>query len=506
MDGARPSTFMRVGTALALLGISALLVTSLLHPASSLARVAPTGPATATGPLGLLAVALATYAWVIYPPSGSVLISAVVTTLLLWAWAAQQVSGVELVAFGGLVGVAVWHRRGKLRQFLRLQQVLDDLTEERTVKDQAVQVAQQTRDALQKKLSRYAQLQTIAEELSNMTESAAIAQLAVNRAFRLIGKSDVCLLFLVDPERQELSLFASEKRETIPAIRAKRGDQFDRYVLRTHAPLLVNDVRRDFRFTVTVSPERDVSSIIACPLLLGQSPAGVLRLDSAQPGAYTQDDLRFLDILLGLVATAMMNAKLFAQTQQLAMTDGLTGLMLRRPFLEQLGRELTRAGRNREPVAVMMLDVDHFKQYNDTFGHTAGDLILKGVAEVLRDAVPPGGMIARYGGEEFVVVLPRVGRLDASEVAERVRLFVAQRVHGPDRAERQPTASPLASSPTAAHVATRTQQSETGGRVTVSVGVAAFPDDAQAELELIRIADQRLYQAKAAGRNRVCSA
>lgn len=517
----RPSTYMRVAIALALLGISALLVTSLLHPAGSLPRIAPTGPAAAAaGSLGLLAVALATYAWVIFPPSGSVLMSAVVTTLLLWAWAARQASGLELVAFGGLVGVAIWHRRRRLRQFLRLQQVLDDLTEERTVKDQTIELARHARDALQKKLSRYAQLQTIAESLSNMTDPAAIAQLAVNRAFRLIGKSDVCLLFLVDPERQELSLFASEKRETIQTIRAKHGDQFDRYVLRTHAPLLVNDVRRDFRFTVTVSPERDVSSIIACPLLLGQSPAGVLRLDSAHPVAYTQDDLRFLDILLGLVATAMTNAKLFAKTQQLAMTDGLTGLMLRRPFLEQLGRELTRAGRNREPVAVMMLDVDHFKQYNDTFGHMAGDLILKGVAEVLRDAAPPGGMIVRYGGEEFVVVLPRVGRPDAIEVAERIRQRVAQRVHSYEGLGRQSVISVVASERRTPppvcppEAGSRGHQPDhglplgsprTGGGVTVSLGVAAFPDDAQAELELIRIADQRLYQAKRAGRNRVVS-
>ena len=471
-----------------------------------------------THPVRLLLIALATYAWVLYPAAGSLVITIAVLVSLLWAWAIRQASGLEPAVLGLLTGTAVWQRQRRSRQLQRMQQLLDDLGEERTVKDQAIELARHTRGALQKKLSRYTQLQLIAEALSNTTDLAPIAQLAVNRAFTLIGKSDVCLLFLVDQERQELSLFASEKRASIATVRAKHGDQFDRYVLRTHAPLIVSDARRDFRFTVTASAERAISSVIACPLFLGQSPAGVLRLDSAQPGVYTQDDLRFLDILLNLVATAMTNAKLFAQTQRLAMTDGLTDLMLRRPFLEQLTRELTRSSRSREPVSVLMLDVDHFKRHNDTFGHTAGDLILKGVAKVLLEAVPPGGVIARYGGEEFVVLLPQAERPQAHEAAEKIRRFVEEHVQESGRVAHHPTAALPAGSSAQVSArserrvkeiaqvgATRERQIEPGGAVTVSIGVASFPADAQAELELIRVADQRLYQAKREGRNRVVS-
>jgi diguanylate cyclase (GGDEF)-like protein len=296
----------------------------------------------------------------------------------------------------------------------------------------------------------------------------------------------------VDPERQELSLFASKRREPVAAIRAKHGDQFDRHVLRTHRPLLVNDVRRDFRFTIAVSPERETSAVIACPLLLGPRPAGVLRLDSPQPAAYNQDDLRFLDILLDLVSTAMTNARLFAQTQQLAITDGLTGLTLRRPFLEQFTRELSRALRSREPVSILMVDVDHFKSYNDAFGHTAGDVVLKSVAEVLRAAVPPDALPARYGGEEFVVLLPRTVRHQASDVAEAIRRQVERGVKGGGTSG-------------GARAADREGTVTATRGVTVSIGLASFPDDAQVDLELIRVADQRLYQAKSAGRNLVCS-
>ena len=470
-----------------------LIVCSIL---GALLVTAPTAPANLVHALALLISALVTYAWVLYPATLSVVISLAGLIDLTWAWAARRTAilGWEVAATGILLAAAGWQRARRMRRLLRMEQLLEDLQEELALKDQAIASATQAREALAKKLFRYTQLQTIAEQLSNMTDLVAIAQMAVDRTCDLIGKSDVGLLFLVDQERQELALFASRKRESIPSIRAKHGDQFDRYVLRTHRPLLVNDVRRDFRFTTTVAPEREVSSVIACPLLLGARPEGVLRLDSARPGVYTQDDLRFLDILLDLVATAITNAKLFAQTQQLAVTDSLTGLSLRRPFLEHLTRELTRAGRSREPVSVLMVDVDHFKRYNDAFGHTAGDVILKGVAEVLRATAPPGSAVARYGGEEFTVLLPRLSRYQAGELAEQIRLRVEQQLQGRARGPAGEDRS-----------ARRRAESDGAGRVTVSVGVASFPDDAQAELELIRVADSRLYQAKHAGRNLVIS-
>ena len=188
---------------------------------------------------------------------------------------------------------------------------------------------------------------------------------------------------------------------------------------------------------------------------------------------------------MDLVAAAMTNARLLIQVQQLAVTDSLTGLLLRRPLQEQLTRELLRGARAHEPVALLMLDVDHFKQYNDTYGHVAGDAVLRSMSGLLRRVVPAGGLIARYGGEEFAVVLPKRGRHDAADVAERLRALV----------ERETDTTPGSR-----------QREKERPRVTVSIGVAVFPEDAPSELELIRAADQRLYHAKNAGRNRVCSA
>ncbi len=480
-----PHRFIRLTVALGSVGLCALLVASVSRPAQLPVGVSHT--------LSVLVITLVVYAWGLFSTAGSVFLGVVALLCQGWAWAASGTSalGIDIAALLALLAIAASHQRRQLRRLRRMQQLLDDVEEEQTVKHQAITVAQQTRGALQKKLARYTQLQAIADELSSLTDLTAITQLAVERAFSLIGKSDVCLLFLIDQERQELSLFASKKREPVATIRAKHGDQFDRYVLRTHRPLLVNDVRRDFRFTVPMSSERTVTSVIACPVFIGQTPEGVLRLDSAQAGAYTQDDLRFLDILLDLVSTAVTNARLFAQTQQLAMTDGLTGLTLRRPFLEQLTREVARAGRSREPVSVVMLDVDHFKAYNDTFGHSAGDLVLKSVAEMLREAAPPGAVMARYGGEEFAVLLPRIARPQAGEIAERIRHLVERGTQGGSH--------PMG------RVSDAAGPEAQGGAVTASLGVATFPDDAQADMELLRIADERLYAAKHAGRNLVMS-
>ena len=202
-------------------------------------------------------------------------------------------------------------------------------------------------------------------------------------------------------------------------------------------------------------------------------------MDGPQPGLYTQDDLRLLNILLDLVDTALVNARLFSQTQELAITDGLTGAYRRQPFMDYLERELARSLRSGEPLSVLMLAIDDFKRYNDAFGHTAGDVVLKMVAELARNSTPPHGLTARYGGEEFAVLLPKIARSQAIEIAERIRGLVTERVHVGSQLPRT--------------------------SVTVSIGVASFPEDGQVELELIRRADQRLYEAKRAGKNRVCA-
>jgi len=158
--------------------------------------------------------------------------------------------------------------------------------------------------------------------------------------------------------------------------------------------------------------------------------------------------------------------------QSLAVTDGLTGLHNHRAFQDYLEEQFQVAMRTKQPLALILMDVDHFKQYNDTYGHQAGDEVLRQVAQILQANVREGDFVARYGGEEFVVALPRADLESAVAIAERLRHAVE-----------------------AAEWSLRP--------VTGSFGVAGIRPDMETRQELIEAADQALYQAKKNGRNRV---
>lgn len=160
------------------------------------------------------------------------------------------------------------------------------------------------------------------------------------------------------------------------------------------------------------------------------------------------------------------------------MTDDLTGLAVHRYFHERLEEELARARRHQHPVSLLLIDLDHFKRYNDTYGHPAGDKLLRMMAQALRRWQGDGQLVARYGGEEFVILLAGVDHERARQQAEELRAtLAAQEI-------------PLRQGAT---------------RITVSIGVATFPDDGQEKTDLLLVADQRLYRAKSGGRNQVCA-
>lgn len=219
-------------------------------------------------------------------------------------------------------------------------------------------------------------------------------------------------------------------------------------------------------------------SLLAVPILSEESLLGVILLLHREAKAFTQADQRVLAILASQAAVAIKNAKLYRATQQLAITDGLTGVYNRLYFQRQLEAELVRAPRYGYPIALIILDVDYFKSFNDTHGHLLGDQILRSLAQILKDSVRETDLVARYGGEEFAVILPETNSEQAIEVAERIRKHLAEH--------------------------TFWGKAHTPVNVTVSIGIAANPTADLKSEELIEQADAALYHAKKTGRDRIC--
>ena len=206
---------------------------------------------------------------------------------------------------------------------------------------------------------------------------------------------------------------------------------------------------------------------------------GSLQLFGERTDSFSREDAQLLWIL-SLVAESMLARDYSNETLlRFAFTDFLTGLKTRGYFEQQLDMELARAERRGTPIAVLMIDIDHFKRLNDTHGHPAGDIVLRDVAAILTHDLREIDIAARYGGEEFVLLLPETDLQGAKLVAQRLRSSVEQANF---------------------FIGTATGKPE---HVTISIGVALFPEEARFKRDLLEASDTALYKAKAQGRNRV---
>jgi diguanylate cyclase (GGDEF)-like protein len=225
---------------------------------------------------------------------------------------------------------------------------------------------------------------------------------------------------------------------------------------------------------------KDYESLLVLPLLVKDEVIGTFTVGAKRAGAFPSDRREMLGVIANQVAISMQNARMYEVVEEQATTDGLTGLVNHRTFQERFSSMLGRADRRSFAVSMLLTDIDHFKKVNDTYGHPTGDEVLRRVAVILKASARKIDIVARYGGEEFAIVLEGTDRAGAQQLAERIRQEVSQ----------QSFASP-----------------QGAFQVTLSIGVACYPEDARDKTEIIARADQSLYAAKHGGRNRtVCYA
>jgi diguanylate cyclase (GGDEF)-like protein len=220
-----------------------------------------------------------------------------------------------------------------------------------------------------------------------------------------------------------------------------------------------------------------IKSLFGKPLVVGEKFVGAAFLGSVRSNLFTEYHRNMLDTILNQVAMVVDNSMLHQRIQDMARTDGLTGLLNHRTFMEKLSEEYKRLNRDSRPFSILLVDIDFFKKVNDTYGHPVGDVALARVAGVLKDVVRGSDFVARYGGEEFAVGMVDTDSRGAQQMAERVRAIMEK--------------------------TNITAGSAVMFKVTLSIGVASFPNDSRKVEEIVGMADEALYHAKRSGRNRV---
>jgi diguanylate cyclase (GGDEF)-like protein len=326
------------------------------------------------------------------------------------------------------------------------------------------------------------ELQILFDTIHDLTSTLSIREVIRRLLERVLVHldSEIASILMVGPDRRLRIAHARGLPEEVVATTCLGpGDGISGYVAETGEAVLIEDIERDPRFRRRNHERYYTRSAISAPLRIHGAAVGVINVNNKRSRqVYAKGDLRLIQAIAGHAAVALFNARRYEETLERAERDALTGLANHGHFWATLGVEFERASRYGRSLSLAMIDVDHFKAFNDRYGHLAGDEALAGVGRVLSEGSRVHDFAARYGGEEFAVLLPETDNGGGSAVAEKFRQAVEAGQFAP--------AAP--------------------GEVTVSIGVSTFPDDGSSAAELVAAADLRLYAAKEQGRNQVRAA
>ncbi len=325
---------------------------------------------------------------------------------------------------------------------------------------------------------KYDEVQTlygVAKDISLTLNFNDLLDVILDRAMKIV-MAERGSIMLLDDDTGELKIEVARgvSSDVVASTKVKLGEAVSGHVLQSGRPMLIADTLKSPNFSKLKEGKIAAGTMLSVPLIAKDKRLGVLNVSKATP--YTLDE-RDQELFMGLAnqaAVAIENARLYT----LAITDELTKIYIRRFFYQRLSEELRRARRYKGSCTVIILDIDHFKRFNDTYGHPQGDQVLIHVARTLKSCMRKVDIVARLGGEEFAVVCPEQSVEAALVPAERIRKAVEGSVLDLNGVKVQ---------------------------VAVSIGLADFPHHSDNQADLIDRADQALYHAKHTGRNRVCT-
>lgn len=249
-------------------------------------------------------------------------------------------------------------------------------------------------------------------------------------------------------------------------------------VIRTGREIIVGNIDKDIPCECIIH-KIEGGGYACLPLITGGAIAGMVLIGKRDKGYWYNEEIRkLLLVYVGLTASALQRVRLIDITRRAAITDSLTGAYNRRFFDEMLKKQIALAKRRNEPLGLILADLDHFKNINDTYGHIAGDQALQQIASIMKNSIRSSDILSRYGGEEFVIIMPSIDISNAIKKAEGLRRHIESFQFQIGSAGQPP-------------------------QITISIGVSSFPDHGTEYETLIAAADLALYKAKKGGRNRV---
>jgi len=297
-------------------------------------------------------------------------------------------------------------------------------------------------------------------------------------------RPDTWSLLLMDQEREELffQIATGKGAEALKDVRIKVGQGLAGWVAQAGEVVVVPDTSKDSRFfgSVDAKTKMETRSIVAVPVRFRDQCLGVIELINCMgPEGFSKRDLALLEALADYAAIAIENARHVQRIHELTITDDCTTLYNARHLNFMLDTEIYRSHRYAFEFSLIFIDLDHFKQVNDTYGHLVGSRLLAEIGQAIKDKCRLIDLAFRYGGDEFVVLLPQTSKENALGVAKRLHKLIREAVWLKD--------------------------SSVNVRVTASVGVASYPTDSRTKAELLHLADEAMYLVKNTTRDSVAA-
>jgi diguanylate cyclase (GGDEF)-like protein len=294
----------------------------------------------------------------------------------------------------------------------------------------------------------------------------------INETIIEILEADYSTIFLFESKRGALEIQNTNIIESNHLEKLKLAINNDMVyeIIENGTPYVVNFVEDGHDYIVS----KEIKSFMCMPISTSKKKYGLVFVESKEYDKFEEENQKLITLIGQQLSTAIENLELYKKMRELAVTDGLTGIYNRLYLQERLSKEFRVAHENDYPLSVVILDIDHFKKFNDTYSHLIGDKVLKVVANTVRNSIRRTDMIARYGGEEFVVIFPNMDSKKAEETCEIIRSKIES---------------------------TKIMNGDQELSVTASFGVATYPENSMHEEGLLKLADMALYEAKGAGRN-----